>query len=272
MADSVKLPTEKDLKKLSPRARAAYAARCARRVQPLYTSADPRHIEAVENAIAMAERFAGGACAVHTAVPDAYAAAIRAATAAGAAYAAYAADAAAALGAALGAADADAFPDVAYAAAVRMCNAADAAARAYAARTVAAGGVAVAATRAALAICVSNDYRRLLGLSPARGRKKDRPVDVATLGPLWPDGEPDWYTRAVKARQQDASSKLELDQDATVGPPALVIAYDPDLVSEDDYKRLVAAIGDIVRSEGGAGLKRLKSRGYGVRCGEGVLQ
>jgi hypothetical protein len=46
--------------------------------------------------------------------------------------------------------------------------------------------------------------------------------------------------------------------------PPLVIAYDPSLVTPDQYARLVAALGDLIRLEGGAGLKQLKSRGFGV--------
>jgi len=54
------LPTEEELRALPRRAIVAYAARCARRVQPLYRSKHERHVQAVERAIALAERFAKG--------------------------------------------------------------------------------------------------------------------------------------------------------------------------------------------------------------------
>ena len=54
------LPTRDELAALPRRANVAFAARCARRVQPLYRSKYKRHVQAVERAIAMAERFAKG--------------------------------------------------------------------------------------------------------------------------------------------------------------------------------------------------------------------
>lgn len=54
------LPTTEDLRRLTLRAIAAYAARCARRVQPLYESDEDRHVEAVDKAICVAEAFARG--------------------------------------------------------------------------------------------------------------------------------------------------------------------------------------------------------------------
>jgi hypothetical protein len=49
-----------------------------------------------------------------------------------------------------------------------------------------------------------------------------------------------------------------------VGPPMIIIAYNPDLISKRQYAKLVALIGDLSRAEGGMGIKRLKSRAYRV--------
>lgn len=49
-----------------------------------------------------------------------------------------------------------------------------------------------------------------------------------------------------------------------VGDPGLVIVFDCELISPEDYGELVSAIGDIVRAEGGAGVKQIKQDGYGV--------
>ncbi|MEO1009164.1 MAG: hypothetical protein AAFX79_11400, partial [Planctomycetota bacterium] len=102
--------TEKDLLKLPRLARVAFAARCARRVQPLYRvlwpGAPEKHVQALDHAATLAERFANGApasvdelaaahAAAHAADAAARAAARAAAAAHAAAAAAHAADAAA---------------------------------------------------------------------------------------------------------------------------------------------------------------------------------
>ena len=47
-----------------------------------------------------------------------------------------------------------------------------------------------------------------------------------------------------------------------LSPPAVIVAWTPDQMSEDEYARLVTAIGDLVRVEGGAGIRRLQSLGF----------
>lgn len=48
--------------------------------------------------------------------------------------------------------------------------------------------------------------------------------------------------------------------------PTIVIAWDPDLVTEEEYITLVTSIGDLVRAEGGLGVHRLDSLTVGVRA------
>lgn len=57
MSQEAQLPTEEDLRRLSLRAAVAYAARAARRVQPLYAKAmkSPEHIKALDTAIRLGE-------------------------------------------------------------------------------------------------------------------------------------------------------------------------------------------------------------------------
>jgi hypothetical protein len=42
--------------------------------------------------------------------------------------------------------------------------------------------------------------------------------------------------------------------------PDIVIIWDPEVITEDEYASIVAAIGDIVRASGGIGIARISSR------------
>ena len=145
----VEVPTRDELAQLPRWAIVAFAARCARRVQPLFTQSWPdapqHHVIAVENAIALSEKRAssgksnslvvpgviivsgGGVYAAARAAYTAYAASTAATAAAraadAAAYAARAADAADAADAAARAADAVRAADAATKAARHAVNA-----------------------------------------------------------------------------------------------------------------------------------------------------
>ena len=194
MPDTPELPTEEDLKKLPLGAIVAYAARCARRVQPLYARAVgiaelPKHEATVEGAISLAEEF----CLSHVVGAAAYDAAYDARTAA------HAADAKEAAHAAAGAARAAAYafdlpkcavydrPVYASRVATEAADAALAAARAAAQASADAAAV-LAAARA--------DFDRLLarnqGAYPELGQPLD-PTESGPLGPLWPAGPPQWF-------------------------------------------------------------------------------
>lgn len=59
--------------------------------------------------------------------------------------------------------------------------------------------------------------------------------------------------------------EFKFTRDAPVEPsPAIAIVWDADLLTEDEYARLVVALGDLVRAEGGQGVERLRSRGIGI--------
>jgi hypothetical protein len=51
----------------------------------------------------------------------------------------------------------------------------------------------------------------------------------------------------------------------------IVIAWDPDLVTADEYAELIEALGDLVRAEGGIGIERIRSKGFGLPCESGVV-
>jgi hypothetical protein len=212
------LPTEDDLNKLPLRAIVAYAARCARRVQPLFRQAAgahdfAKHAAAVEQANSLTEWFclgrdvgayAGGG---RSTVPVARAAA-RATIAAARAAARAASAAAFASAAAIAAEDsAAAFATGAFAAAA-AADAVAAADAATAADSIAtdhaiAGEAIVAAAAAddAVGVTAASDYARLrelnLGCYPELGPPLD-PTEQGPLGPLWTDQPPQWFTRLTE--------------------------------------------------------------------------
>jgi hypothetical protein len=75
------------------------------------------------------------------------------------------------------------------------------------------------------------------------------------FGPLWPDSLPEGWP---------------LDKPARTDPPDITIIWDPKVVSAADYAYLIKALGNVVRAEGGAGLERIRSNGYGAPVEGGV--
>jgi hypothetical protein len=143
----------------------AFAARCARRVQPLTHVLPQQDRDTIDRALASAEAFAKGADAARA---DAARAAARAADAANAARAADAARAAAA--------------------------------RADVTAAAAADWAAAAADRADAWAAASSDLDRLIALNPGEPDALGAPIDpseAGPLGPLWPQGVPEWYTEAA---------------------------------------------------------------------------
>jgi hypothetical protein len=194
MSISIQLPTLDDLKQLALGAIVAYAARSARRVQPLYgcpgdAAERAEHEAAVEGAIALAEAF----CHSHEAKTSAYGAAYAAREAATDERARAAARAAS--GAARAAAYAFDLPKSAvydhavYASRV-VAEAADAA--------EAAGRAAAAEGPSAVEAAARADFDRLRQLNsgtyPQLGHPLD-PSEQGPLGPLWSTVPPAWFVR-----------------------------------------------------------------------------
>jgi len=200
MPDKRELPTADDLKKLPLGAIVAYAVRCARRVQPLYGCAAGiaelrKHEAAVEGAISLAEDF----CLSHDVSAPAYGAAYAARDAADTTVAKDAARAAAA--AARAAAYAFDLPKCAvYDRPVytsRVAAEAIDGARAAARAAEHASGSAAAVEAAARA-----DFDRLSELNQGTYPELGQPIDATKngpLGPLWPEGPPEWSAAAKPA-------------------------------------------------------------------------
>jgi len=72
------------------------------------------------------------------------------------------------------------------------------------------------------------------------------------------------------AHKQTRLQPQETTQLST-SPPAFVIVWDPEAVTEAEYAALVSALGDLVRAEGGLGIERIGSQSYGVPVPQGSL-
>ena len=164
------------LAQLPHHAAVAFAARCARRVQPLTHALPQQGRDAIDRASESAEAFAKG-----TADAAADDAASRADASRADAEAAVAAKAA-------GAARAGAEAAWADAADVARADAAGAAAAWAAAAALVAGAAA------------ASDLDRLIALKRGEPDTLGAPIDqseAGPLGPLWPQGMPEWYTQAA---------------------------------------------------------------------------
>jgi hypothetical protein len=247
MTEEMRLPTKEDLAKLTLRAMAAYAARCARRVQPLFEAIKARlgaeTSFAVERGISLAERFAQT-----TATPDVESvtkaaedvnAAANAAADAGRPYlpahsAAYsAAEATAyAICAAYGVAAPEAVPTP-----VAAARAAKAARAAY-------------DSDALIKACI-HDYRILRQLSGHASGTLGDPIDSESLGPLWPEGEPEWFS----AGDTVGPAGLALGEDETHTTPGIEIYIDPGNASKETIQEVLECLSDLHIAEGGLGLE-----------------
>jgi hypothetical protein len=257
--------TEEDLKRLPLRAIVAFAARCARRVLPLYLphqkwpdAADFKR--AVELAVLAAERTAEGnydptidpsACSGEASVaadgPDAtaYLPKVTAFTRNAGRAASNAADVAAVTIAA-GITSSDA---AAVRFAVRAVNAALAGARAGT-EAVIAGAMKAEQASSAFARATDSDFRKLveldLGEYPAVGRTVD-PSASGPLGPLWPDGEPEWLATAA--------TKLTAPHGKPpIGLPPVTAYLDPGTAPQELITEFYLALSAVYQSRGGSPL------------------
>mgnify|MGYP001476120194 CR=1 FL=1 len=179
MPDEPRLPTEEELRTLPRWAAVAYAARCARRVQPLFThfwpDAPPEHVEAVDKAINCAITAAASAGAEHspamaerTEAANTVARAIGAAKAVGQMNAAFVANAA---HAAAHAARGDSLSaSAAFDASAHASHAAD--------------------NSPEIAEACSSDFGLLGGMAVETDLHDGSAVLSSDLGPLWHFGEP----------------------------------------------------------------------------------
>jgi hypothetical protein len=253
-----------DLKKLPLRAIVAFAARCARRVQPLYELPAQgkkldRYIASVNDAVIIAERFAVDAddasdaatshrglaadIAAQVAI-DTYTAGASPDTAR-ASYTSRAARAAAsAASAAMIAAETRSGLKSKFAPFFVAERAADAE------RSAAAAADAVVANNStSVRIAAQLDYERLLALNLGHFRDLGEPIDATEagpLGPLWPGEPPTWYTARMGRKPSQGISLAASDQETLelpclrvsdasewIEPPTLEIHVDPGNASKE---------------------------------------
>ena len=214
MADR-SLPTEEELRKLSLRAVVAYAARCARRVQPLSGWSSSEDSLAVKVAISFGELIAShpqpeGFCNRGNHVLDMFARIPGAGGGASGFYyesvvaAACAVATAADSAIVAGRATAKGWTGATFDRACRdaICAAGTAAARdnadADAAVRIAAAHTARAASYQSILWAACHDFAQLIPLSTEPCPALGDPINLDALGLLWLAGEPDWYRKALK--------------------------------------------------------------------------
>lgn len=256
MSDELKLPTKEDIAQLPIWAIVAFAARCARRVQPLFTRAWPdapkEHVQAVDEAITFSEKAAANA---KTATKNTYAYASKALhvidtvpkdafakdTAAKTANAAY---------------------NAAYAAFV--ANNAIAVATAAMSATYAAAHATKAAKDAAASIC--RDFDILKETAEREHWTGNTPVPQKVFGPMWPDGKPKGWLKfdvvedrtgekiplqkAIKAAAKSIAKNIIFFEQ-----PPLEIYIDPGKASKETIQAVFEAISEWHIAAGGLGLE-----------------
>lgn len=225
--DRTKAPKENDVMNLPRWARVAFAARCARRVRPLFTASrsdvSSEDVLAVDRALELAESSArlGRSADVHAhadAVVGISHAAAHSDAAKPASYASYAAY------------------DVFY-------NATNAA---YAAATAA---DAVRAAARAIAIhAMWFDLDLLTELAKMNAWTDDSPVDPDLCGPIWPFGKPKGWPEQTEDAKAIGGLKVTIELS--------------DEVSDDEAERLITEyvdrLDDLHRALGGKGLRLIR--------------
>ncbi len=248
------LPTGKELQRLPWPAIVAFAARCARHVQPLFIEAakkhnlDPRHAKSVDNAITLAAATAANPATsgdIFEALHGVRGAADDAAQAANDAYDVRAARAANAANDAADAAYVAAYADDDAQAAQAAYDAAAAAANAAAANAAHGGNAVIASIRA-----TRRDFELLLAACKPKhkgglGWDHSTPVPPEFFGPLWPWGEPEDWPVQEDPPENGVGLEIEFEVSAET--------TDEEIISR--AKALARQANAAHRAHGGHGLK-----------------
>lgn len=241
MANKTGTPSQQEIEALPNWARVAFAARCARRVQPLlkasWPNAPKEHLDAVDEAIALAEYDAAFAvCSIgfFEAVRPAYNVAVARADAAAIA-------AAAAFSDAVGAAVAAAVAACAAAAAVIYATA-----NAYAADDAAdaADTFNSGIFKKCVVATMRRDFELLKCAAHSEEWNDETPVPKEFFGPLWAEGEPEgWPVKEDNSEGCELVFTVELPEGTDDGEVFAKV------------KELAARADDLHRAYGGRGLQ-----------------
>lgn len=270
MADEQKpqIPTREQIAKLPMWAQVAYAARCARRVQPLFLTAWPdapqEPIEAIEKAITLAE-----ASSAATTASNSTSASDFRATANAAAHAAALVDSKAARAAGHAAAVAAETAAVATPGLIVIPQPLVDAASLTDALTVATEGAAAVITR------IRNDFEVLRALAEREGWDDETTVPQQVFGPMWPEGVPKGWPVESTSEGQFKPAYVVRKLKAQTADPAreqkvvLKLRIPPLEDTPENRARLKHEIGSLIEAaselhvaHGGSGLKIKRLHAY----------
>jgi hypothetical protein len=229
--NEAQIPTEEEIELLPRWAQVAFAARCARRVQPLilhdWPDAPQVFLDNIDKAITLAEASAADPASASektSAATRAFAFAFAATRAS--AFVDDAADAAA--DAATRASAASAFVD----------DAADAAAFAFAATRASASATRAFAAFARAAVrAIRADFELLGALARREGWDNDTPVPPEVFGPMWPEGVPEGWPNELVAPVRN------LDTDC-IAPP-LSLYFDGDEFTPEQISEIIGGLSNM---------------------------
>jgi hypothetical protein len=91
------------------------------------------------------------------------------------------------------------------------------------------------------------------------------------LFPSWEDGLKHLLETIERPPSGPSRATNYSSGERQVSPPAVFIGWDPEALSPGEYVELVAALGDLVRAEGGIGIERLNDGTFEVILTAGVL-
>jgi hypothetical protein len=243
------LPSPEQLCELPMKARVAFAARCAARVEPLLRSFGftQEQRNSLDGAISIATAFAANfGEANFKAAAEAAAASVAAANAATNAHASKAAEAAAhAADAAAHAADATAA--AAADNAVTNAAAASVAAANAAAETADAARVADDASCVIVRSAIESDFSLLMQKSKTEHWTDGTPVPPIVFGEMWPDKRPKWVEQAQKSDVTTSKDSVE--------EPSIELWIDPGNASADTLEKFLVTLGELHIAAGGSGLE-----------------
>ena len=269
MADEQRsqIPTKEEIAKLPRWAQVAFAARCARRVQPIFkagwSDAPKELIDAVEITITFAEDSAAAPTAAERAATHANNAALAASAASAAASkAAYASPTSFAITIAARSAQVAAHAADASTAAYNALSTDSAAI--HAASTAHEASRAAMAYASAVASAMRVDFDYLLSLSERENWKDNTPVPTGVFGPIWPHAEPEGWPDIHESEPDSAPAISEQDQTLTL---RIAVPSMPDTPQNrekirEHIRKLIVKASQLHIAEGGSGLKikKIKTR------------